>query len=389
MKKMLIVNKSFAVGGIESAMINMISNLHNDYDIDVCVYYAEGPLKDRVPGYINVIKANPYLEAIGMSFFNCMKNGTIKQKFFRIWSTIWTKIISNKVPIEFALKYQKMLTGYDVAIAYHHETDKHTINSGFTRFIDKCVIARKKVAWIHYDATQAHFDENYNESFYTKMDEIVFVSNSVRERFVSFHESLNDKTRVCYNFLDYEKIYRLCEEKMKVNYSPHNVNFFSACRLTPEKGIPRAIRAISPLLQKNKDVVWYIAGDGIEKTEIEIAINEEGLNNQIILLGNVDNPYSYMKNADALLVTSYHEAAPMVYLEAIALDTFIFTTEISSASEMLSGIENVVICENSEKGIHDSMEKLLENKKVLIAKRNRTIIYKNNDIQRKQLEFIS
>lgn len=389
MKKMLIVNKSFAVGGIESAMINMISNLHNDYDIDVCVYYAEGPLKDRVPGYINVIKANPYLEAIGMSFFNCMKNGTIKQKIFRIWGTIWTKIISNKVPIEFALKYQKMLTGYDVAIAYHHETDKHTINSGFTRFIDKCVIARKKVAWIHYDATQVHFDENYNESFYTKMDEIVFVSNSVRERFVSFHESLNDKTRVCYNFLDYEKIYRLCEEKMKVNYSPHNVNFFSACRLTPEKGIPRAIRAISPLLQKNKDVVWYIAGDGIEKTEIEIAINEEGLNNQIILLGNVDNPYSYMKNADALLVTSYHEAAPMVYLEAIALDTFIFTTEISSASEMLSGIENVVICENSEKGIHDSMEKLLENKKVLIAKRNRTIIYKNNDIQRKQLEFIS
>ena len=38
MKKILIVNKSFAVGGIQTALSNMLTYLSDKYDIDLLVF---------------------------------------------------------------------------------------------------------------------------------------------------------------------------------------------------------------------------------------------------------------------------------------------------------------------------------------------------------------
>jgi glycosyltransferase involved in cell wall biosynthesis len=106
------------------------------------------------------------------------------------------------------------------------------------------------------------------------------------------------------------------------------------------------------VFQQHPEVMWYIAGDGPEREAIEQEIQSHGLQDQVILLGNLSNPYPYMRNADLLMNLSYHEAAPMVFLEANALSTPVFATETSSARELLEGYPCSIICENSEQGIY-------------------------------------
>lgn len=389
MNKILIVNKSYALGGIETALNNMVSTLKEIYDVDLLLYFPHGPLKDKTPDGINLIKSNPYIEALGMSFSECMKKGNLQQKGFRIFSTVWTKLFNNEVPINIALKHQKRLVGYDLAIAYHHEADKKVVTSGFTRFIDSCVDAKKKLAWIHYDPDKAKIDEKFNDQFYAKMDGIVCVSKSVKEKFIKYHPALKDKIQVCYNFLNYNSIYQQSEEQSCIQFKEENINLFSACRLTKEKAIPRGITAIAPILRKYPNVKWYIAGDGPENDEIQNKIKSEGLESNILLLGHVNNPYPYMRNADVLMSVSYHEAAPMVYLEAIAFDTFVLSTPISSAFEILPPNDSVITDENSEKGIYKALNRILNDQPKLLMRRNHQIVHKNNSKQLKQFKQIA
>ena len=115
-------------------------------------------------------------------------------------------------------------------------------------------------------------------------------------------------------------------------------------------------------MREHSEIVWYIAGDGPERSNIEKAILSHGLENQIILLGNQSNPYPYMKNADLVLNLSYHEAAPMVFLESKALGTPVFATRTSSVTDLLNDKQDSFICENSEDAIRDQFAWLMNYK---------------------------
>ncbi len=108
-----------------------------------------------------------------------------------------------------------------------------------------------------------------------------------------------------------------------------------------------------------------IAGDGVDRENIVKKIEEYNLEDQIILLGNLSNPYAYMKKCDLLMNVSYHEAAPMVFLEAKALNTPVFATETLSAREMIKDEVEGFICENSLDGIRNKFAYLVQNKELV------------------------
>lgn len=67
-----------------------------------------------------------------------------------------------------------------------------------------------------------------------------------------------------------------------------------------------------------------------------------------------------MRNADLVMNLSYHEAAPMVFLEAKALATPVFATRTVSADELLENGVGAVVCENSEDAIQSSFRALIQ-----------------------------
>ena len=378
-KRILIINSCFDIGGIETALVNMANELCAIYDVDLLVYKPNRPMRSKLDSRINVLEPSLALKAIGMSPKEVLKTKNPFMIILKFAFALWTKIFDNRIPIFIVSLLQPKLKGYDLAIAYRGETRKKSLLSGYIRLMDRCVEAKKKAVWIHYDAEQYKIPYAHNEKYYQKTDKIFGVSESVAEKFKKYNPSVADKTDFCLNFVDYKSIYENSEKEQKEKYPENKFICFSACRLCEDKGLLRAVKALSPALKKHKDIMWYVAGDGPERKEFEQAIKNEGLEKQIILLGNLNNPYPYMKNADLYLSLSYNEAAPVVYTEAKVLSVPVFSTETTSSYEMLDDGTEDFICENSEEGIRNAFNDLAENReKVINAKRNRKVYCPNN-----------
>lgn len=385
-KKILFINRYFHVGGIQSSLINMANALCENYDIEMLVFHPEGVLKDRLDPRIKVLKPSWALKAMGLSPKEALKTGNLLIFLFRVLGSLWARVFDNRLPIYIATKVQKKLTGYDLAVAFRAETRKNVITSGYARILDRCVEAKHKAVWIHYDASALNSSRDFNRKYYKNIDKIVGVSESVMSAFKEVNRTLSDKMDYCYNFLNYDDILRKSEAKQDIEYPEGNFICFSACRLSHEKGINRALDAMMPVLKNHKDVMWYIAGDGPERENIESAIKENSLEAQIVLLGNQKNPYNYMKNADLYLSTSFQEAAPMVYMEAKALHVPVFTTRTLSSEEMLRDGAEDFICENSVEGIRAKFAELMDNREAVYdAKKHMSGYRGNNDESMKKI----
>ncbi len=370
-KRILFINLYFCIGGIQSSLINMANELCNYYDVDILSYYPEGELKSRLNPRVNILQPSWALKSIGMLPKQAIKTKNPIIILFRILGSIWSRIFDNRFPIYIATKCQPKLKGYDLAIAYRAETRLSVITSGYARVLDRCVEARKKAVWIHFDANTINASANFNRKYYKNIDKIVGVSQSVMRAFERVNPTLSEKMDYCYNFLDYENIIKKSEITQTVQFQKDKFICFSACRLSEEKEICRAIKALKSVFYEHRDVVWYIAGDGPERQNIEAAIKSAGLEKNIILIGNQVNPYPYIKNSDLIMCLSRHEAAPMIYLEAKALHIPVFSTVTSSSYEMLKdGVEDF-ICENSEEGIRTLFSELMNNRqKIYDAKKS-------------------
>ncbi len=379
-RKILIINSYFEIGGVESALVNMVNELCKRYTVDLLIYNPVGPMKDKLDSRVNIISASLPLRAMAMTPKQALKEKKPVEFVFRVLGSIWSKLFDNRLPVYIATSVQKKLKGYDLAIAYRAETRKNMMQTGYARVLTRCVEAKMKVVWLHYDAH--HFKDYYafNKQFYKPIDKIVGVSESVAQAFKDVNPEFAHKTDYCYNFLNYEKILENSKEEQAVKYPENKFICFSACRLSEEKGLCRAISAMSQVFKENDDIMWYIAGDGPEKEKIKEALKAEGLEDKIILLGNQTNPYPYMKNSDLLLLTSYHEAAPVVYNEAKVLQVPVFSTETSSTREMVKDNVEGFFCENSHNGLKEKFAEIMkEREKIAKVKDNLKEYYGSNE----------
>ena len=230
--------------------------------------------------------------------------------------------------------------------------------------------AKLRAAWLHYDPTAIELDNAFNLPLYRHMDKIVLVSRSLKEKYDALYPDLQDKTDFCYNVINREELLAASAQPQAIPYPEGRVICFSACRLSEEKALVRGVRALAPVFRAHSEVMWFIAGDGEERESLQSAIQEAGLEEQVVLLGQQSNPYPYMGHADLLINVSYHEAAPMVFMEAHVLGVPVFATRTSSADELLRDGETDFICENTEEGIRSRFVCLMADSQQLIrAKR--------------------
>ena len=145
------------------------------------------------------------------------------------------------------------------------------------------------------------------------------------------------------NTLNYIKSLRLTDSsKIKLLYDPIiNVkeinrkkqkeisikNFYlSVGRLTKQKNFMFLCEAFQRLVKKNKEIKLVIAGNGEEKNNIQKFIKINNLENNIILLGYVNNIYPYFKASKGFILSSLWEDPGFVLLEASFCRTLILSS---------------------------------------------------------------
>jgi len=97
--------------------------------------------------------------------------------------------------------------------------------------------------------------------------------------------------------------------------------FLTVCRLAEEqKDVKTLIEAFS--LYKGEEKL-VIAGDGPDRKSLEDFCIQKNLNDKVIFLGMVDNPFHFMKNAQAFILSSKVEGFGLVLVEALSVASLI------------------------------------------------------------------
>lgn len=364
-KRILIVNKSLKMGGVQRALINMLNELSDHYDITVFFFYDDGELKNHLPKNVHRIKSNFLLKSIGMTMEQARSSGNFLIYFFRLFAAVWSRLFSNWLPITLAIYHQRKLKGFDIAISYIQDSNSKSLYSGYNRFVLDRVEARMKIAWIHGDYLLSGLNTARNRALYKRFDKVVSVSKGCMDKFLEANPDFIDKACYVYNIYPINEIRRLSATNEHVIPRENVLRFVTVARLGWEKGFVRAIEVMSRLKTDGYRFKWYIVGDGIEKETIAETIKRENIQNEIVLIGHKDNPYPYMKQADIFLLPSMHEAAPMSIGEAMICGTPVIATDYASANEQIKDGIDGLIAENSFEGLYSILKMILDNPSLL------------------------
>lgn len=141
------------------------------------------------------------------------------------------------------------------------------------------------------------------------------------------------------------------------------LNFVTMGRLSPEKNQVMLVEAFSIFYKKHQTGKLYVIGSGPEEKSIRAKVAEHGLEDQVVLVGQLDNPFRFMEKCDTFVLTSHYEGQPMVLLEAMTLGMGIISTDIPSCRYVLEdGKFGLLAQTNDAAGIANSMDEILAGK---------------------------
>ena len=299
--KVLVLHGHLSMGGEERVLLNVLKNLVElNYDVDLLITWdhrGNNLFENEIPEKVNY----------EFLFKNYDGKSKIIKEIFRLRAkTTYLKKVEKRI------KEKK----YDIVIDYSSNLLK------YNNFDIKIPV----FAWIHFSLT---FGEKLSEEKiekykkqYKKYDKILAICDTMRDEFVDILGMNKTKVELVYNPINLEKIKEKAEnpnpdyEKyLKEDY------FLQVSRLTQQKQPEHLVDIYHKLKQRGIKEKLYFIGNGEKIELIKQKIKEYKLENDVILLGQIENPYPFFKNAKLFVHTAKYEGLPTVLLESLAFGT--------------------------------------------------------------------
>jgi glycosyltransferase involved in cell wall biosynthesis len=205
-----------------------------------------------------------------------------------------------------------------------------------------------------------------------RFDKIAACSDGCRRVFGSVLPELLKNCVTVRNCHLFDEIKEMASDD-PITYMCTYVNVVIVSRLSPEKGIDRAMKALAVALEKGLQIKFHIVGGGSMGDKLMETAADMGVADYVIFYGEQSNPYRYMKNADLLLLPSYHEAAPMVIDEARCLGLPVLATRTTSSDEMVIDEECGWVCENTDEALAEALCDIAADKTQLSVVKDRLL----------------
>ena len=187
---------------------------------------------------------------------------------------------------------------------------------------------------------------------------LIFQCDYMAKDFLRETGVCNLNYKVIYNPVDIQRIEQMSQESIDRKY-----DFVAVGRLDIQKDYFTLLEAANILKKRKCNFTIAILGDGILHEKIEIKIAEYGLKNNVFILGYVQNPYPYIRNAKFLLSSSLYEGFSNVIIEALCLGTPVIASDCPGGNKETINIDNGMLfpvqdleqmANTIEKGLIDS-----------------------------------
>ena len=318
--KILVLHGHLSMGGEERVLLNVLRNLVElNYDVDLLITWnhkENNLFENEIPKKVNY----------EFSFDSYNRKNKLIKEIYRIKAkTTYLKKIEKKI------KNEK----YDIVIDYSSNLLKY----------DNFDIKIPVFAWIHFSLT---FGEKLTlekikkyKKQYKKYSKIFAITRVMKEEFINKVGIEKKKVELVYNPIDLKLIEKKAEnvEEKYENYLKQDY-FLQVSRLTQQKQPEHLVDIYYKLKQAGIKEKLYFIGDGEKKEIIKQKIKEYNLENDIILLGQIENPYPFFKNAKLFVHTAKYEGLPTVLLESLALGTPVVSYDCPTGPRDILGKNN-------------------------------------------------
>ncbi|MFZ1307354.1 MAG: glycosyltransferase [Ferruginibacter sp.] len=213
------------------------------------------------------------------------------------------------------------------------------------QFSPKIKFIAREASIVSINSKQAKMAVLYNgliKKYYRRFDMIICQSAYMQRDLVTHYHILAEKTMVIHNAVE-----EVLHTPLQPDQNSERVyKFITIARLSDEKGIERLIHAVGLITVPFK---YYIIGEGSKRNDLLSLINELHLNDKVFLVGQKNDPFTGMGDADLFLMGSYYEGFPNVLLEAGAYGIPVVAFNAPGGiAEIIADNENGLLAEDND-----------------------------------------
>jgi L-malate glycosyltransferase len=203
---------------------------------------------------------------------------------------------------------------------------------------------------------KSKFQKNFNKFLYSKVNQVISVSELSKNDITTNFPSLKNKTVSIPIGIEQNGVII----PKDLNHDGIQ-NIIHVGGFTFEKNHEGLINIFKGVLTEKPNTILHLVGDGPKRTEIERLINAEGLTNKVHFHGFVTDPLAYIKAADVLALPSIIEGLPGVLLEAMYCETPVVAYNVGGVSEVLNSNTGKLIHVNDESKFIAAILEVLNN----------------------------
>ncbi len=165
-------------------------------------------------------------------------------------------------------------------------------------------------------------------------DVVTAVSNSLKKDTQRLFNITND-IEVVYNFIDTDKYDRAQQEECKriALAKPEERILTHVSNFRPVKRTADVVKVFN-LVQKEIPAKLLMVGDGPDRVHAENLVNELGIADKVIFLGNSNEVAKILCYSDVFLLPSVSESFGLAALEAMAANTAVISTNTGGLPEV-------------------------------------------------------
>lgn len=352
MKKILyLIDDINYKSGAQKVTLFQMQQLQKKYDIYMLsLSKPKAPIEFLDSGHILGNDIWEKTELYAESFKNVMRNNqySLKEKVLRICYAFSLRMGKGEKYISYLIEQalRPQMEAFDDIIIVSEASKLRALVAELK--------SPKKIQWIHTDyARWCEFSEwtkavtRYDKKLYSKFDVIVVLSEYCKQGLIERLPEVLDKVAVVPNMIDGDKILAQAALSCPIKVDSDCLNLVTVARLDKEKRITKLLHLAKELKGKI-NFKWYVIGDGPDRSMLERLRNEYKLEDCVIFLGHLDNPYPIMKECAALVLLSKYEGTPVTIDEAMVLGIGIIAPKIGGIPEQVKGYHDYYLIEKEQ-----------------------------------------
>lgn len=355
-KKILFVTEALWIGGIETALVNLLQSLdYEKYDITCLILRNDQTMVPRLPKQVRLLVADRH-DAVSFRdsyryarFYHLTEESANPSRLHRamMWAVPAIKWVENRLYIRYIRENLKE-EHFDTCVIYSDRAAEAAVRG---------VRADKYLMFYHHGAMRREY---HDEIGYLKSEKIIAVSNAVEQKLRAFRPRHAHKMMTLHNLTDVNGIRWKAEAPVDEVFSTDQFHIVSCGRVSHEKGMDLAVEACARLVEMGyTNIHWWIVGGGPAEKEVREKIAQLHMEDYVTMLGMKNNPYPYIKRADLYVQPSRFEGYPVAILEALVLERPVVSTDNGGAREILVNGHNGILAEIECDKLAECISKLL------------------------------